>query len=174
MIILKRLLNTQGSFFYYIKKQYMLLYTVLENKNILKSDYLNENIYNLLDLTFVIPEDFSFNLFDVTQEYIARPDLVSLDAYGDTMYADVICKINGISNPFELNEGMTIILPSADQITDFVISPSQSSTSNDDVNNVNSSNSPKTKTKSEKRKANEAIVGDNRFKIDQASGIIIY
>jgi hypothetical protein len=33
---------------------------------------------------------------------------------------------------------------------------------------------PTTKTKKEKRKANEAIVGDTRFKIDKTRGIVIY
>lgn len=152
----------------------MLLYTSLENKNTIKSDYLKENIYNLLDRTFMIPSDFSFNLFEVTDEYIARPDLISLDAYGDTMYADVICKINGVSNPFELNIGMSLILPTPDQITNFVVNPSQASTDLDDTSNTNINTSPKPKSKASKRKANEAIVGDSRFKIDQSSGIIIY
>lgn len=153
----------------------MLLYTTLENKNTIKSDYLNEDIINLLDKTFMLPQDFQFNILEINQEYIARPDLISLDAYGDTMYADVICKLNGISNPFELNEGMQIILPSPDIITDFVVNPSQASTDKDDINSESKTNNqPIAKTKNEKRKANEAILGDSRFKINKANGVIIY
>lgn len=151
-----------------------MLYTSLENKNQIKSTYLNENICNLLDKTFNIYNDFQFNIFEVTYEYIARPDLISLDAYGDTMYADVLCKLNGISNPFELNVGDKLIIPSPDNITDFVTRVSQASTNNEDIENANKDFGPTLKTKSEKRKANEAIVGDKRFKVDAASGIIIY
>lgn len=151
-----------------------MLYTSLENKNQIKSAYLNENICNLLDKTFNIYNDFQFNIFEVTYEYIARPDLISLDAYGDTMYADVLCKLNGISNPFELNIGDKLIIPSPDNITDFVTRVSQASTNNEDIENTNKDFGPTLKTKSEKRKANEAIVGDKRFKVDAASGIIIY
>ena len=94
----------------------MLLYSVLNNKTTINSDYLGETIYNLLDETFSLPQNFDYNIFTVPEEYIARPDLLSLDAYGSTMYADVICKINGISNPFELNEGDKLILPTPDYI----------------------------------------------------------
>lgn len=47
----------------------------------------------------------------VQKEYVARPDLISLAVYGSDKYADLICKINGISNPFELNEGDLILYP---------------------------------------------------------------
>ena len=84
---------------------------VLVKKNQIKSDYLGEVIFDLLSQTFGLPKEFDFNVLVVSKEYIARPDLIALDAYGDTMFADVICKVNGISNPFELNEGMYLILP---------------------------------------------------------------
>lgn len=152
----------------------MLLYTSLENKNQIKSSHLGEDICNLLDRTFNIYNDFQFNIFEVTKEYIARPDLISYDAYGDAMYADVLCKLNGISNPFELNIGDKLIIPSPDSIMDFVSKVSQSSTNNEDVYSTNKDFGPVLKSKSEKRKANEAITGDTRFKVDAASGIIIY
>ena len=80
-----------------------LLHTSLMFKNNFSSEYLGEEMINLLDTTFVIPEYYNYNIFEVTEEYVARPDLISYDAYGDEMYTDVICKLNGISNPFELN-----------------------------------------------------------------------
>lgn len=152
-----------------------MLYTTLENKQIIKSKYLNEDIINLLDLTFVLPDDFSFNVFDVTREYIARPDLVSQDAYGDTMFADIICKLNGISNPFELNEGMKIILPTPDRIMDFAAPANSIVTDFEDTEMNNNHRAPIAKSKnSKKRRANDAIVGDTRFKINPEKGIIIY
>ena len=55
----------------------------------------------------------------VNKYYIARPDLISLAVYGDDKYGDLICKVNGISNPFELNEGMLIYLPTNSQLTEY-------------------------------------------------------
>lgn len=150
----------------------MIDYSVLNLKTEITSEYLGEAIYNMLDYTFTIPNDYSYNIFDVTKDYIARPDLISYDAYGDAMYADVICKLNGISNPFELNEGMKIIVPTPDDISRFIIEPS---IKDKDSNwGPNGGMSDSTKTKKSKRQANEAIMGDTRFKIDKANGVIIY
>lgn len=150
----------------------MIDYSVLNLKTEITSEYLGEAIYNMLDYTFTIPNDYSYNIFDVTKDYIARPDLISYDAYGDAMYADVICKLNGVSNPFELNEGMKIIVPTPDDISRFIIEPSIK----DKDSNWGPSGgvSDSTKTKKSKRQANEAIMGDTRFKIDKANGVIIY
>ena len=149
----------------------MLDYSTLNFKTQIHSDYLGEPLFNMLDYTFEIPQQYTYNVFEVTKEYIARPDLVSYDAYGDAMFTDIICKLNGISNPFELNEGMKLIVPAPEDILSFAIQPS--------LNDKDENWGPKTsetspKTKRSKRQANEAIVGDSRFKIDTANGIIIY
>jgi hypothetical protein len=155
----------------------MLEYTTLNFKNTIKSDYLQEEIYNLLDLTFLIPSRYNYNIFTVTKDYIARPDLISYDAYGDETFADIICKVNGISNPFELNEGMKLIIPSPENILDFTRRV-QKYPGEDLYNSTNdsavTSMQNNVKTKRSKRQANEAVVGDKRFKIDAATGIIIY
>lgn len=149
----------------------MLNYSTLNFKTPIYSDYLGEDLYNMLDYTFEIPNEYSYNVFNVTHEYIARPDLISYDAYGDTMFADIICKLNGISNPFELNEGMKLIVPSPDYIKAFIVEPS---IKDKDDNWGPDSQKNKPKAKSSKRQANIAIVGDTRFKIDKSNGIIIY
>lgn len=146
----------------------MLFHTVLNNKNTIKSNWLSDNIYDLTGQTFIIPKLYSYEVLEVDEKYIARPDLLSYDIYGDTLYGDILCKINGISNPFELNKGMLLIIPSPDNILDFVTKD----LSHDEVNK--DLNKPITKTKKEKRKANEAVVGDTRFKIDSNRGIVIY
>lgn len=148
----------------------MLNYSILDLKTPIHSDYLNDLVYNMLDYTFQIPQNYSYNIFEVTSDYIARPDLISYNAYGDSSYADVICKLNGISNPFELNTGMKIILPTPDDIQNFIIEPSIKDKDENWGPNIVS----KSKTKTSKRQANEAIVGDTRFKIDKANRIIIY
>lgn len=146
-------------------------FLTLNFKDEINSEYLGDRIYNLLDKTFEIPTIYSYNIFEVTKEYIARPDLISLDAYGDTMFADIICKLNGISNPFELNVGTKLIIPSPESIMDFSIKPSPNER---DDNWGGSSRQLDIKTKKSKRQPNEAIVGDVRFKVDSSSRIIIY
>jgi hypothetical protein len=150
----------------------MLNYSVLNLKNEIHSDYLNESIYNMLDYTFQIPQDYSYNIFEVTRDYIARPDLISYDAYNDSSFADIICKLNGISNPFELNVGMKIIIPTPDDISKFLIEPSIKD--KDENWGPNTQSQSQTKTKISKRQANEAVIGDTRFKIDKANRVIIY
>ena len=149
----------------------MLNYSTLNFKTPIHSDYLGEDLYNMLDYTFEIPNEYSYNVFNVTHEYIARPDLISYDAYGDTMFADIICKLNGISNPFELNEGMKLIVPSPDYIKAFIVEPS---IKDKDDNWGPDSQKNKPIAKSSKMLANIAIVGDTRFIIDKSNGIIIY
>lgn len=149
----------------------MLSYSTFEQKDKITSAYLGEDIYDLMSFTFVIPDSYSYDLIEVTEEYIARPDLLSYEAYGDTSYADIICKLNGISNPFELNVGMKLILPTSDSLIHFMSIPS---VKDKDQNWGPSSSKSSTKTKNSKRQANEAIIGDSRFKIDKTNGVIIY
>lgn len=150
-----------------------LMYKTLLFKTEINSDYLQEPLYNLLDTTFVIPQSYGYNVVEVDKEYVARPDLISYQAYGDTMYADVICKLNGISNPFELNEGMLLVIPSPEYIDDFVQRPD---IKEKEYSKINAGNTitPTPKRKNEKRKANEAVINDSRFKIDKTSRIVIY
>ena len=149
----------------------MLFHTVLNNKRITASKWLSDNIYNLNDSTFKIPNMYSYEVLEVSEKYIARPDLLSYDIYGDTLYSDLLCKLNGISNPFELNKGMLLIIPSPENILDFMNKDSE----NDDlIDNIDNSSKPVAKNKKEKRKANEAVIGDTRFKIDPNKGIVIY
>ena len=146
---------------------------VLENKTRYYSEFLQDTIWNLLDITYTIPTTFDYKIYMVTEEkYIARPDLISYDFYGDPMYADVICKLNGISNPFELNKGMLLALPALSDIQDFITKPTlneqESGLKKDDLVK------PVPKSKTSKRKPNEAIIGDKRFKINAANRIIMY
>lgn len=146
-----------------------LKHQTLVFKEKIKSEYLNEELYNLLDNTFTIPSEYEYNVFKVTEQYIARPDLISYDAYGTNIYTDVICKLNGISNPFELNAGTLLILPTHEYISDFTHNVSDS-----DKKFNSNKDKPINKQKSQKRKANETIIGDHRFKINSVDGIVIY
>ena len=147
----------------------MLKHTVLNNKKQIFSDWLQEDVINLTDSTFQVPSSYAYEILEVTERYVARPDILSRDIYGDSIYSDLICKLNGISNPFELNVGMILVIPSPDCIMDFMKNVDIS-----DTDTATDLSKPVTKTKNQKRKANEAIVGDARFKIDKNSGIVIY
>lgn len=47
----------------------------------------------------------------VTEDQIGRIDLISLQYYRDSGYADYILKWNGISNPFSINIGDVLEIP---------------------------------------------------------------
>ena len=149
----------------------MIFHTVLNNKKQIYSDWLSDTIINLGDSTFQIPESYQYEMLEVSEKYVARPDLLSKDIYGDTLYSDLICKLNGVSNPFELNKGMVLIIPAPDTILSFMKTPTIEEC---DSNAADYSTKPISKAKTQKRKANEAVIGDTRFKIDRERGIVIY
>lgn len=151
----------------------MIFHTVLNNKKQIYSDWLQETVINLGDSSFQIPDEYQYEILEVTEKYIARPDLLSKDIYGDSIYSDLLCKLNGISNPFELNEGMIMIIPSPDCIINFMKTPTTAECDNNTAAS-GMATKPVAKAKTEKRKANEAIVGNVRFKIDKDRGIVIY
>jgi hypothetical protein len=148
----------------------MIQHSVLNNKKEIFSGWLGENIINLNDPTFQIPAKYEYEILEVTEKYIARPDILSNDVYGDSIYSDLICKLNGISNPFELNMGTILVIPAPDCIMNFMKIPT---TEECDIV-LSENDKPITKQKNEKRKANEAILGDSRFKIDKSRGVVIY
>lgn len=149
----------------------MLQNPLLTYKSELKSDVLQEQIVNLLDMTFQIPKDFKYNVIEVTDGFIGRMDLISKQVYGDTKYQDVLCKLNGISNPFELNEGTVLVLPDVSDIDEFYYYETPEER---DPDSSNASNKPTAKAKKEKRKPNEAVVGEKRFHIDPNRKVIVY
>lgn len=148
----------------------MLLNTILSKKPTIHSKTLDEDIINLGALTVINPDWVEYSVFRVNKAHIGRPDLISQIAYGDENWGDLICKINNIPNPFELNEGDILIIPEVDSLYRFFADDSW----NDDIEENQKSKKPVAKRKNEKRKANEAIVGDTRFKVDKDNRVIIY
>lgn len=149
----------------------MLENPLLINKSEIKSEVLQERIVNLLDKTFRIPDSFDYNVVEITKDYIARMDLLSKQLYGTDKYQDVLCKLNGISNPFELNEGDIIVCPNLSDISYFYYLEDPDER---DPESNEAAKRPVAKGKKEKRKPNEAIVGDKRYKIDPTRKVIIY
>lgn len=149
----------------------MLTFPLINNKKTIK---LKEEMFNLLQKTFTIPEEFDFQVIEVTDEYIARPDLLSLHLYDTSNYADILCKLNGISNPFELNSGMYILAPQASDIFKFYVVDDREDDNSLASDNLISNLKDTQKKKNEVRKANEQVIGDKNFRIDKNNRIIIY
>ena len=97
----------------------MLNYRTLEYKpEIVKNDV---RYLDLLQQTMNFDMPVNAQPLIVNKYYVARPDLIALAVYGDDRYGDTICKLNGISNPFELNENMLIFLPNVEYLNECML-----------------------------------------------------
>jgi hypothetical protein len=68
----------------------------------------------------------------VTEDEICRIDLISLKHYSDDSYVDFILKYNGISNPFSINVGDVLLIPSNESTT-IKITPFKSINNDNDI-----------------------------------------
>ena len=111
----------------------------------------------------------------VNKYYVARPDLISLAVYGTDIYGDFICKFNGISNPFELNEDMVLYMPSRYDI-DNIFSKSGEGASEllESDSSIKKKVSTYTKKKTDARSPSMAVVGDTNYIIDKSNCLVFY
>jgi len=152
----------------------MLNYRIIENKNVITNK--GENYIDLLSTTFdksIIPKG---ELLVVNKYYIARPDLISLACYGSDRYADIICKLNGISNPFEMNENDILFIPEIDYLHNCIFSKGQNQSDiiKEESDEIHINTSTYQKKKNEKRSPNEQTIGEKTFTIDKSLGIVFY
>jgi hypothetical protein len=70
---------------------------------------LTQTMLDLKNKTYV-----SYSVYRVPKDYAMRPDLISKSVYNNSIYAEIILKFNGISNPFSINEGDYILIPDLD------------------------------------------------------------
>lgn len=100
----------------------MLDYAILGQKPTVTAVKDNEYVTfkDLLTQTYNGKYRGGGRIVEVEEYYVARPDLISLAVYGDDKYADILCKINGISNPFELNKGMYLFAPDSSVLTNLL------------------------------------------------------
>lgn len=154
----------------------MLDYKLLNHKSLIKKD--NEQYQDLLCKTFDETQIFMPTPLIVNKYYVARPDLISLALYGDDRYADILCKINGISNPFELNEDDIIIVPNVEYLNECLNKSNDNSSDliedskKETIQKIDKNN--KQKNKNESRSPNEQVIGDSNFVIDKSLGIVFY
>lgn len=149
----------------------MLFSPSLARKEIFHSKYLDEDIVDLLGGTFNIPKEYAFVITPIEPGYGGRPDLISDVIYNDDMYSDMLSHINGPGNPFEMFENQLMVVPTNDEIEYFVQQPSKAWS---EQYLSRQTIKPRAKARNEKRKPNEAVIGDKRFNIDTQSRIIIY
>lgn len=151
-------------------------YKILNKKPVVERNGVK--YIDLLPQTIDPNVHISGTLLMVNKHYVARPDLISLAVYGDDQYADLLCKINGISNPFELNENDIIIIPRIEVIQDMTnVSPVESvfidNNKSNEIGNsfidtefqvdVNSTRSP-----------NEQVKGMKNVIVDEENGLLLY
>lgn len=153
----------------------MLDYKILDYKS--KINKNNDTYIDLMSDSFNMSSvAFDGQVIIVNKYYVARPDLVSLAIYGTDDYADIICKINGISNPFELNENDILFLPDIEFIRNCC---KQSSSKSEIVETEDEILTPKKtnnfqKKKNERRSSNEQLEGEQNYVIDKSLGLIFY
>jgi hypothetical protein len=76
--------------------------------NIILKD-LTQSMFNLN-----VPNYVKYNVYRVPKEFSMRPDLIAAAVYNNSIYAEIILKYNGISNPFSIQEGDLILIPNLD------------------------------------------------------------
>lgn len=155
----------------------MLDYKLISKKPIVKKDNGDESYIDLLPSTYDGNVGMRAIPIIVSKYYVARPDLISLSMYGDDKYGDIICKLNGISNPFELNEDMILILPDIEYLQRCVlktVNPSElvKDPKSDSIYQSNEFNMQK--KKNEDRSPNQQLIGESNYVIDKSLGIIFY
>ena len=154
----------------------MLNYKIIEYKKNIRRN--GETYIDLLSNSFDKDLPIDAKIVVVNKYYVARPDLLSLALYGTDRYADAICKINGISNPFELNEDDIVLVPSYEYIEQYskVFDASASDLVNEDEDNdeIMKLKNTMQKRPNEKRSANEQLIGQSNYIVDKSLGIILY
>ena len=153
----------------------MLDYKLLNRKGTINKN--NDAYYDLLRKTFDETASFSAMPLIVNKHYVARPDLISFVLYGDDKYADIICKINGISNPFEINEDDIIIVPNVEYLNECLYKAKESDDlikdpKKETIQKIDKYN--KQKRKDEDRSPNEQTIGESNFVIDKSLGLVFY
>ena len=152
----------------------MLNYRLLDYKDKITKD--GNTYVDLLSKVWQNKEPNNGRIIMVNEYYVARPDLISLAVYGSDEYADVLCKINGISNPFELNEGTILFLPQLEYMVQSMsrLTTNVASVLASESDNIGVQHMTKQKSKTEDRSPNQQTKGETNYYIDTANGLVYY
>lgn len=150
--------------------------TVKLKKNATSNETKEESL-DLLVKTYNIDEMYvhPISVCIVNKFYVARPDLLSLAFYGSDAYGDIICKANGISNPFELNEGMVIEIPSLQDLETYFTNRERGHCEMIESNStINKKYNIHQKLASEVRSPAQQIVGNKNYIVNRDLGLVFY
>lgn len=152
----------------------MLNYKILDYKA--KVTRNNQTYYDLMSKSYYHGKNIDGGILVVNKYYVARPDLISLAIYGSDQYADIICKLNGISNPFELNENDIIYYPNVEYLSECCkYQPNSSDFIKSEEDEIKSTKKILyQKKKTEPRSPNEQIEGQKNYIIDKSLGLVFY
>lgn len=156
----------------------MLDYKTLKYKPYVSKNNDDEEVFiDLLSKTYKLTKCSDSPLV-VNKYYVCRPDLISLAVYGDDKYGDLICKYNGISNPFELNEDDLLMIPAAVELDNLIVANKGKSVFiKSDSENIGTSQLVKKDNRkkiSESRTSNEMTSGKSNYIIDKSIGLVFY
>lgn len=151
----------------------MLNYKLIDYKATIKKG--SKTYKDLMSKVWQNKQPRSGQFLIVNKYYVARPDLISLAVYGSDQYADIICKVNGISNPFELNEDDIIICPSVDFLsTCCKYAESKSEMIKSSKDEISAPQETFQKRYDDVRSPNEQLIGDTNYTIDKSLGLVFY
>ena len=159
----------------------MLEYRTLEDKPFVDVGDLSGRKGRMRDLltrtwTMDVEEKLD-NPTIVNEYYVARPDLIALAVLGNDKYGDVICKYNGISNPFEMNENDILIMPEQGVVYSGFENADLNASEfiEDEEENIMQKRASTIRKKTEYYSPSSAVVGDNpAFIIDKTHGLVFY
>lgn len=77
----------------------------------------NEMFYDLSKLTFQETGEVSYSQYKVKKGEEMRIDLVCQSIYNNVDYIDILLNVNRISNPLNIKEGVTILYPEINEIS---------------------------------------------------------
>lgn len=105
----------------------------IDNKSVIT--YQGNDILNLAQSIFKskISNTYSYEVYKVSEDYVMRPDLISMISYGTDEYTEIILKINGIINPFSIDKDDIIVIPNIDKIKNILIDNSQTKSDGDSM-----------------------------------------
>lgn len=106
---------------------------ILENKKLIKKDGV---LFVDLTTTSVRYKQSGtvIDAFYIGEDMVMRIDSASYAAYGNTDNYDILCKYNGISNPFSLDVGQLLKIPDLSFMLNSIENPSQATVA-DEVRN---------------------------------------
>ena len=74
---------------------------------------LTQSMFNLKSNEYT-----NYTVYKVPRDYVMRPDLISKAVYNNSLYAEIVLKYNGISNPFTIDEDDVILIPNLESAKD--------------------------------------------------------